>query len=146
LRSMDAISIAIGLIIGAIIAIIAISTTFPGKKEKPEPASRYTSKWSLESLTNPRIVAEYLLDVEIPPGARVVVKQCKDKEKLKGINVRYNPNIKGCFALGEDRAIILAGPFKENEPAVITVEKNILLKLNDLFDSYWNSGTVPKNL
>ena len=55
---MDAISIAIGLIIGAIIAIIAISTTFPGKKEKPEPASRYTSKWSLESLTNPRIVAE----------------------------------------------------------------------------------------
>jgi len=117
LRSMDAISIAIGLIIGAIIAIIAISTTFPGKKEKPEPASRYTSKWSLESLTNPRIVAEYLLDVEIPPGAR-----------------------------GEDRAIILAGPFKENEPAVITVEKNILLKLNDLFDSYWNSGTVPKNL
>mgnify|MGYP000188548260 FL=1 len=143
---MDAISVAIGLLIGAIISLIAVLSAVSGKKEKIEPASRYTSKWSIDSLTNPRIVAEYLLDMDIPSGARMVVKQCKDKERLKGLNVRYNPNVKGCFILGEDRAIILAGPLKKDEPAIITVEKNVLLKLNDLFDKYWNEGTIPKNL
>lgn len=143
---MDVISFGVGLVIGAIISLMALSIALPKRRERNEPSSRYTSNWSLSTLTNPRIVAEYLLDVDIPPGARVVVKQCKDKEKLKGLNVRYNPNVKGCFALGEDRAIILAGPFKNREPAVITVEKNILLKLNDRFESYWNNGVVPKNL
>ena len=143
---MDAISFGIGSVVGVIISLMALSIALPKRKERNEPNSRYTSNWSLSSLTNPRIVAEYLLDVDIPPGARVVVKQCKDKEKLKGLNVRYNPNVKGCFALGEDRAIILAGPFKNKEPAVITVEKNILLKLNDQFESYWNNGVIPKNL
>jgi len=143
---MDVISFGVGLVIGAIISVMALSIAFPRRRERSEPYSRYTNNWSLGSLTNPRIVAEYLLDTDVPPGARIVVKQCKDKEKLRGLNVRYNPNVKGCFALGEDRAIILAGPFKKNEPAIITVEKNILLKLNDLFESYWNNGVTPKNL
>ncbi|RLF54911.1 MAG: hypothetical protein DRN13_01550 [Thermoplasmata archaeon] len=140
------VSALIGFVAGAILAVIAMSMISPRKEESHEPASRFTSKWSLDSLTNPRIVAEYLLDADIPQGARIVVKQCKDKDKLRGLNVRYNPNVRGCFAIGEDRAIVLAGPFKENVPAMITVEKSILLKLNDLFDNYWNEGVTPRNL
>jgi len=143
---MDAFSIAIGIIIGAIIAMMAASLISPKRKERPEPASRYTNNWSLNSLSNPKIVAEYLMDIELPRNARVVVKQCKDKNKLKGMNVRYNPNIRGCFAIGDDRAIILAGPFKKNETAVITVEKNILTRLDELFENYWEKGVPPRNL
>ncbi|HEC81759.1 MAG TPA: hypothetical protein ENI42_04980 [Thermoplasmatales archaeon] len=143
---MDVLSIALGIVIGAIVTIMAVGLSSAKKPEKPEPVSRYVESWSLSSLSNPRIVAEYLLDADLPKNARVVVKQCKDTSMLKGLDVRYNPDVKGCFALGDDRAIILAGPFKSNEVALINVEKHVLNRLSDVFENYWEKGVKPKNL
>ncbi|HEC94382.1 MAG TPA: hypothetical protein ENI45_00265 [Thermoplasmatales archaeon] len=143
---MDILSIVLGIIIGAIVAIMAVGLSATKKPEKPEPTSRYVENWSLNNLSNPRIVAEYLLDADIPKNARVVVKQCKDTSILKGLDVKYNPNVKGCFALGDDRAIILAGPFKSSEVALINVEKHVLTRLNDVFEDYWEKGVKPTNL
>ncbi|HID25658.1 MAG TPA: hypothetical protein EYP23_04260 [Thermoplasmata archaeon] len=143
---MDILSIMLGIIVGAIVSMMAVGLSATKKHEKPEPTSRYVENWSLNNLSNPRIVAEYLLDADIPRNAKVVVKQCKDISVLKGLDVKYNPNIKGCFALGDDRAIILAGPFKNNEVALINVEKHVLTRLNDVFEDYWGKGVKPKNL
>ena len=137
--------IAIGMVIGIIISISAIEL---GRKrtKKVEATTRCTDKWSINNLPNPRVVAEYLLDANIPRNAKVVIKQCKDKRLLNGLDVRYNPNIKGSFAIGDDRAIILAGPFKENEIAFITVDRHIISKLKDMFDNYWRDGFKPKDV
>ncbi|MCD6468734.1 MAG: hypothetical protein J7L32_05455 [Thermoplasmata archaeon] len=143
---MDVLSIALGIVIGAIVTIMAVGLSSSKKPETAEPVSRYAESWSLDGLSNPRIVAEYLLDADIPRNARVVVKQCKDTSILKGLDVRYNPDVKGCFALGDDRAIILSGPFKNGEVALINVEKHVLNRLNDVFESYWEKGVKPKNL
>ncbi len=143
---MDLVALIIGIFVGAIVAIIAIALSLK-KPEKPEPTSRYTKNWDLKTLSNPKIVAEYLLDdIDIPKDAKIVVKQCKDNNILKGLDVRYNPNVRGCFALGDDRAIVISGPFKKDEVAVLTVEKNVLSRLNDAFYEYWEKGVKPKKL
>jgi hypothetical protein len=142
---MVALWVVVGVIIGAIIAIIAVEL---GRKkpEKPEPTTRYIEKWSVDSVSNPRIVAEYMLDATLPKNAKIVVKQCKNKNILKGLNVRYNPNVRGSFVIGDDRALILAGPFKDDEVAFITIERHLLMRLKDIFNELWERGVVPKDI
>jgi len=137
--------IVLGIIIGVIMAIMAVEL---GRKkpEKPEPTTRYIQKWSIDTISHPRIVAEYMLDATLPKNAKIVVKQCKNKDILKGLNVKYNPNVKGSFILGDDRALILAGPFRDDEVAIVTVEKHVLIRLNEIFNEYWEKGVVPKDI
>lgn len=135
-----------GIVIGIIISISALELSRK-KPKRVENTSRFVERWSLNNLPNPKIVAEYLLDAKnIPKNAKVVVKQCKDKGLLHGLEVRYNPNVKGSFIVGDDRAIILAGPFKDSEFALVTVDEHIVNKLKELFEDYWREGVKPKDL
>ena len=49
--------------------------------------------------------------------------------------------LKSDFIVGDDRALILAGPIKKDEVGFWTVEKEIVEKLNQEFDEMWSEGT-----
>ena len=137
----------IGFIIGVIVGVVFVALAVElgmKKTSKGEPASRPTQKWSLSEIKNPRIVAEYLGDVALPKNAKVVVNQYNDKEMFKGIEAREHAGIKGNFVLGDDRALILAGPIKNQEIGVWTVEKEVLHKLNAYFEDSWSKASQMK--
>lgn len=141
---MDIISLIIGFVFGMILVGIAIE--FGTKKTSDTtPASRHTKKWSISEISNPRIIAEHLGDVEIPEKSKVIVNNYKNKEVLNGLDVREHSSIKGNFIIGDDRALILSGPVKKDEVGFWTVEKEIVEKLNDEFEEMWSQGTKMIN-
>ena len=136
---MDIISLGIGFIIGVIVVAVAIE--FGSKKTKDAmPSSRRTNKWDVSEIENPKILAEYLGDINLPQQSRILVNKYRDINRFKGLNARRNTNIKGNYILGDDRALILSGPLKENEFGIWTVEKEIVTTLHQEFDEHWNKG------
>ena len=137
---MDVISLALGFIIGVVVVGIAIEFGTK-KKQNNTPSSKQAKKWSINEISNPRIVAEYLGEVEIPKNSKIIVNKYKNAEALKDLNVRKSTKIRGNYIIGDDRALILAGPLKEDEPGFWTVEKEIVDSLNDEFFKNWTNGT-----
>ena len=137
---MDIISLIIGFAIGMIVLALGVELGMR-KNSKTMPSSRYAKDWSISEISNPRIIAEYLDDVELPQNSHVVVGQYKNKKILKGLNVRENNEVKGNFIVGDDRALILSGPLRKNEIGMWTVEEEIVKQLKEQFDSMWADGT-----
>lgn len=137
---MDIISLVIGFAIGVIVVGLAIEIGTK-KSSQTTPASKHTKKWNISEISNPRIMAEYLSDVELPKNSKVIVNRYKDKNMLAGLDVKEHKGIKGNYIVGDDRALILAGPVKKDEVGFWTVEKNIVEKLNQEFDEMWSEGT-----
>jgi len=79
--------------------------------------------------------------MELPKNAKVVVSQFQDGAMLKGVNVKQHSGIRGNFILGDDRALILSGPIKQDELGIWTVEKEMLEKLNKYFADSWEKAT-----
>ncbi len=141
---MDILSLVIGFAIGAIIFVIAFEIS--SKKSNNElPSSKHTKEWSISEISNPRIMAEYLTDMELPKNSKVLVNNYKDKTMLTGLNAREHGAIKGNFIVGDDRALILSGPIKKDEVAFWTVEKEIVEDLNRQFDEMWSKASVVKD-
>ena len=136
---MDIATFIIGVIVGVVVVALAFELGMR-KTSKSEPSSRSTLAWSLSEIVNPRIVAEFLVDVDIPKNSKLIVNQCRDDSLLLGLNVRKSSDVKGNFIIGDDRALILAGPMKKDEIGVWTVEKDILEKLNAYFDESWENA------
>ena len=137
---MDIISLVIGFAMGVIVVGLAIEVGMKKSSQTP-PASKRTKKWSISEISNPRIMAEYLSDVELPKDSKIIVNRYKDKEMLAGLDVKEHKGIKGNFIVGDDRALILAGPVKKEEVGFWTVEKEIVEKLNQEFDEMWAEGS-----
>ena len=137
---MDIVSLVVGFAIGIIFLGIALEI---GIKKSPQisPASKHTKKWSISEISNPRIMAEYLSDGELPKDSKVIVNQYRDKEMLAGLDVKEHKGIRGNFIVGDDRALILSGPIKKNEVGFWTVEKEIVEKLNQEFNEMWAKGS-----
>jgi len=137
---MDVVSLIIGFVIGVVFLGIAIEIGTK-KTTRSQPASKPTKSWQISETSNPKIMAEYLGDIQIPKGSKVIVNKFKDKQMLAGLNVKSNPDLKGNFIIGDDRALILSGPVKKDEIGIWTVEKEIVDKLNDEFNQLWSEGT-----
>jgi len=137
---MDVVSLIIGFVIGVVFLGIAIEIGTK-KTTRSQPASKPTKSWQISEISNPKIMAEYLGDIQIPKGSKVIVNKFKDKQMLAGLNVKSNPDLKGNFIIGDDRALILSGPVKKDEIGIWTVEKEIVDKLNDEFNQLWSEGT-----
>jgi hypothetical protein len=137
--SMDVISLIIGFIIGVVLVGLAIEI---GSKKTTQvtSASKKAKSWSISEISNPKIMAEYLLDIELPKNSKVIVNACKNKQVLAGLDVREHKGIKGNFVVGDDRALILSGPVRKDGVGFWTVEKEIVEKLNQEFDSKWAEG------
>ena len=136
---MEIISLVIGFAIGVVFVGLAIEIGMK-KTTQISPASKETKSWSLSEISNPKIMAEYLSDVELPKNSKIIVNTCKNKEALSGLNVREHKGIKGNFIVGDDRALILAGPVRKDEIGFWTVEKEIVEQLNQEFDAMWAAG------
>jgi hypothetical protein len=137
---MDVAAFIIGLIVGVITIGIAIEIGMR-RVNKNQPATRPTHKWSIEEIANPRIIAENMGLLELPKDAKVVVNQYENGAMLKGIEVKQHSGIRGNFILGDDRALILSGPIKQDELGIWTVEKEMLEKLNRYFNDSWEKAT-----
>lgn len=140
---MDIIPLIIGFSIGVIVVALAIEMGMK-KTSRLTPASKHTDKWSISEISNPRIVAEYLMDAELPKNSKVIVNQYKDKNILQGLNAKTHKKIKGNYIIGDDRALIIAGPLKKEELGVWTVEKEIVDKLNQDFEKMWSESSDLK--
>lgn len=137
---MDIPSIIIGFILGVITVAIVVEIAL--KKSVVEyQTSKPAKTWSISEISNPRIMAEYLSDVEIPKNSMVLVNKYRNKDLLVGLNVKEHRGIKGNYIIGEDRALILAGPIKKDEIGFWTVDKNIIDQLRKEFDEMWAEGT-----
>ena len=136
---MDILSLVIGFAIGAIIFVIAFEVSSKKSNNTP-PSSKHTKEWSISEISNPRIMAEYLSDVDLPKDSKVLVNKYKDKKMLAGLDAREHGSIKGNFIVGDDRALILSGPIKNDEVAFWTVEKGIVEDLNRQFDEVWTKA------
>ena len=99
---VDVISIIVGFVVGIIAVSIAIELSW--KKEETVETCKIAKKWSLSEMRNPLIVAEKL-KMDAPSGSKVVVRV--DTAFSKG--AKQNPDVKGNFALGNDRALIFSG-------------------------------------
>jgi hypothetical protein len=137
---MDVISFILGFVIGVVVLGIAVEFGTK-KKQDNSPLSKHTKNWSISELSNPRIIAEYLGDIEIPKNTKIIVNKFKDIQNLKDLDVRKNNEIKGNYIIGDDRALILAGPLKKDEVGFWTVEKEIVENLNDEFIEKWTNGS-----
>ena len=134
--TMDIISLVIGFSIGVVIVGFSIEMGMKRTSRTP-PTSKQTKSWDISEITNPRIMAEYLSDVDIPKNSKIIVNKYKTKEALVGLNVKEHSGIKGNFIVGDDRALILAGPMKKDEMGFWTVDKEIVEELNQEFNKMW---------
>ena len=137
---VDVISLVIGFSIGVILVGLALEIGLK-KISNATPASKHAKSWDISEISNPRIMAEYLSDVDIPKNSKIIVNKCKNKEALANLNIRENSGIKGNFIVGDDRALILAGPVNRNEIGFWTVEKEIVEQLKQDFDQKWEEGS-----
>ena len=137
---MDVIAFVIGVIIGIVGVGLALELGMK-KTNKTQPASRPTHKWNLSEISNPRIIAEHMGDMDIPKNAKVVVGAFDNKEVFDGMEVKTHSGIKGNFVLGDDRALVLSGPMKQDSLGVWTVEKVMLDKLNKYFEDSWSKAS-----
>jgi len=137
---MDIISIIVGFAIGVIVVSLAIEIGMKKTSQTP-PASKHTKSWNISEISNPRIMAEYLSDIELPKDSKIIVNRYKNKEMLAGLDVKEHKGIKGNFIVGDDRALILAGPVKKDEIGFWTVEKEIVDALNKEFFEMWAEGS-----
>jgi hypothetical protein len=137
---MDVVAFIIGLIIGVVAVGFAIEIGMR-RVNKEEPATRPTHKWSINEISNPRIIAENMGTIELPRNAKIVVNEYPDPTMFQGMDVRHHTGIRGNFILGEDRALILSGPIQQDELGIWTVEKDMLEKLNKYFEDSWEKAT-----
>lgn len=133
---MDIVALVIGFIIGVIVVALAVEMGLK-KITSTTPSSKHTKTWSIDEISNPKIMAEYLSNVDLPKNSKVLVNKYKDKTALAGMDVKEHRGLKGNFVVGDDRALILAGPLKKDEIAFWTVEEEIVRKLNQEFDEMW---------
>lgn len=137
---MDVIALVMGFAIGVVVVSIAIEISMK-KTSNATPASKHTKSWDFSEISNPRVMAEYLVDAELPKNSKVVVNKYKDKNLLEGLNAKTHSGIRGNYIIGDDRVLILAGPVKKDEMGIWTVEKEIVEKLNQDFEEMWANGT-----
>lgn len=140
---MDIVALIIGFIFGVIVVGTAIEIGIK-KVTNTNPSSKHTNKWSISEIPNPKIMAEYLSDVDLPKDSRIIVNKYLDKNILDGLDVKEHAGIKGNFIVGEDRALIVAGPLKKDELGFWTVEEEIVKRLNKEFDEMWAEAETMK--
>lgn len=140
---MDIVALIVGFIIGVIVVALAVEMGLK-KITSTTPSSKHTKSWSADEISNPKIMAEYLSNVDLPKNSKVLVNKYKDKTMLAGMDAREHKGIKGNFIVGEDRALILSGPLRKDEAAFWTVEEEIVRKLNQEFDEMWSEANKMK--
>lgn len=126
---LDVLSLIIGFVVGIIAVSIAIELGW--KKQSPTKTYKMATRWSLNELHRPRVVAEKL-KMDVPRHADVVVKARTSFSK----NALENPDVTGNFAVGDGKALIFAGEIHPDQMAFRTVDDDIVRRLREQFQQY----------
>lgn len=126
---LDVLSLIIGFVVGIIAVSIAIELGW--KKQAPTKTYKMATRWSLNELHRPKIVAEKL-KMDAPAHADVVVKARTSFSK----EAHENPDVTGNFAVGNGKALIFAGEIHPGQLAFRTVDDDIVRRLRELFRQY----------
>jgi len=131
----------ISLIIGFVVGIVAVSLAIElgwRKEEAPEKC-KLARRWNIGEIKNPLVVAEKI-KMEMPEDAKIVVAvQTQYSKKAK-----VNPEVKGNFIIGDDRALIFSGEIKEDQLAFWTIDESIMRALRNQFYKLWEEKEEKK--
>jgi hypothetical protein len=138
---MEAVNLLYG-IVGAVVGAIAVAVAFEafGRARAPTgPAAKLTSAWKLSELQSPTIVARDLVDVEVPPGARVLVSGLCDPTLFATCEVRQVPPVTAEFAIdaGKQRAFLFLAGCQPGGLALVTSDADTLSRLRSDAQALW---------
>ncbi len=126
---LDVLSLIIGFVVGIIAVSIAIELGW--KKQGPTKTYKMATRWSLNELHRPKIVAEKL-KMDVPQHADIVVKARTSFAK----DAHENPGVTGNFAIGDGKALVFAGEIHPGQIAFRTVDDGIVRRLHEHFREY----------
>lgn len=126
---LDVLSLIIGFVVGIIAVSIAIELGW--KKQEPTKTYKMATRWSLNELHRPKIVAEKL-KMDVPAHADVVVQARTSFSK----DAHENPDVTGNFAVGDGKALVFAGEIHPGQLAFRTVDDGIVRRLRERFREY----------
>jgi len=134
---MELISLIVGFVVGIVAVSLAIELGWR-KEEAPEKC-KLARRWNIGEIKNPLVVAEKI-KMEMPEDAKIVVAvQTQYSKKAK-----VNPEVKGNFIIGDDRALIFSGEIKEDQLAFWTIDESIMRALRNQFYKLWEEKEEKK--
>ncbi len=136
---LDVLSLIIGFVVGIIAVSIAIEIGW--KKQEPTKAYKMATRWSLNELHRPKIVAEKL-KMDAPRHADVVVKARTRFAK----DAHENPEATGNFAVGDGKALVFAGEIHPGQLAFRTVDDGIVSRLRERFRQYSTESEAEEGI
>ncbi|KAA0001355.1 MAG: hypothetical protein FE048_05620 [Thermoplasmata archaeon] len=134
---MEIISLIIGFVVGIVAVSLAIELGW--RKEEAPETCKVAKRWNIKEIKNPLVVAEKI-KMEMPEGARMVVAVETPYSK----KAKVNPNAKGNFIIGDDRALIFSGEIREDQLAFWTIDENIMRVLRNQFYKLWEEREEKK--
>lgn len=140
-------SIFLGFLLG--VAATAIAWHFSTRFVRNPERTKVTAVWSLEDLTEPgtrpAIIAERVAGLKIPGNAKVIVPagtlNAVPPEVLATCEVRMHPEVRVNAAIGKDRAILFSGRVSPTSTAVLTINEDIVRRLQNDFARMWGQST-----
>ena len=118
---------------------VSLAIELGWRKEEAPETCKVAKRWSIKEIKNPLVVAEKI-KMEMPEGARMVVAVETPYSK----KAKVNPNAKGNFIIGDDRALIFSGEIREDQLAFWTIDENIMRALRNQFYKLWEEREEKK--
>ncbi len=134
---LDVLSLIIGFVVGIIAVSIAIELGW--RKQEPTKTYKMATRWSLNELHRPKIVAEKL-KMDVPHHADVVVQTRTSFSK----DAHENPDVTGNFAVGDGKALVFAGEIHPAQLAFRTVDDAIVRRLHERWQQYNTEPGEPR--
>jgi hypothetical protein len=131
---------AVGIVIAFFVIYLSMRTRVPVQK-----SAELVNLWSINELgIDVRGMVESAGDINMPSGSRLVVRDTGylPAKILNTCEVRTNPNVRGNYLIGPNRAFIFSGIMANTSPVVVTEDDDLLLRLSNDFNSLW-SGAEP---
>lgn len=127
---MDLLWLVIGFVLGGIAVGVVVEVTGRGRAKVPEQ-HKLTTAWRLTELQEPVLVAQDVLDVEIPEGTTILASGLIDPQVQARCKVREVPPVRAQFALDrkQRRAILFLGGIQPGSLALLTVDATLVDRL-----------------
>lgn len=136
---MTVVDLALGFVVGLVATTLAFELGIKKFLPKSQESS-WTKDWNLSSVgPKPSVVAERISGVDLPEGARVIVRSMdKSLDRVPdGVDVQEDPSVTGNYVVGRSRALVFNSVIHPQAPVVHTVDEQIVDKLNRQFDRMW---------
>lgn len=135
--ALDLVYALAGVVVGAVGVAVLVEARSKGGAA-PSPMAKLTTTWRIAELDQPMVVARDL-EVELPPGARVLASGQVDAAAYANCEVRQVPHVATEFALDAKRskALLFLGGVQPGATALVVVDPDLLARLDAEARSLW---------